>query len=173
MRNRNNIGDLLERNSFFLKLSKSKLAFILIVIVFISSIIVNNYFHSVSAPFIYIEATKLDEEPEKYFSLINPESYGIQTIFDESTNVKINFKVFSDIMLSNQVYGTTTEENDYYIMIVEYDNNYYKLKFVPANIYPPITLSLISIITSIISITTISLMFIIFIYKITAYFIPK
>ena len=63
----------------------------------------------------YIEATKFDEKPEKYFPLCTLDSYGIQTIFDENIiEVEIGLDVFSKIFKLQNNLGTKN---------VEYINN--------------------------------------------------
>jgi hypothetical protein len=87
-------------------------------------------------PVYAITATKLDEKPEAYFPLSNPESYGIQAIFDTSNGVEINSEVFSEISACVRAYGTNN---------VEYSNNYYELHLILGDTLPSPILTLLSL----------------------------
>jgi hypothetical protein len=105
-------------------LSKSKLAFILILIVLISSIIANgllsNYLVSEFTPDYNIEAFELDEKPFEVIPYIILEPYGIQAIFNENSSVKISLVVFLEINELIKIYDTHN---------VQYGSNYYRLNF--------------------------------------------
>ena len=86
-------------------------------------------------PVYAITATKLDEKPEAYFPLSNPESYGIQAIFDTSSD-KVTSEVFSEISACVRAYGTNN---------VEYSNNYYELHLILGDTLPSPILTLLSL----------------------------
>ena len=118
----------MESNSFIFKFSKSKLALIFIIIVFISSIIAGNYLFSEYVPTYYLEATELDEKPEKYFPFSNLDSHGIQTIFNSNIGAEVGLEAFLEIDELMSEYKTIN---------VEYANNYYELQFVAIDRFPP------------------------------------
>jgi len=120
----------LESKSFFLKLSNSKLSIIIIALVFVLSAFSIYYLLSEFGPVYFIEATKLDEKPEKYFPFSNLDSYGIQTIFDENfIDVEIGLDVFSEILEMQNSLGTKN---------VEYSNNYYEVQLLSGDRFPPV-----------------------------------
>ena len=114
-------------NSLLLKLSKSKLALILILIVLISSIIasnlLNNYLISEFLPDYYLEAIELDEKPTKFVPYSQIDAYNIQTIFNANIRIETSFVVFleiNELMVKN--YRTSN---------VQYGDSYYRLQFTP------------------------------------------
>ena len=118
------MGYLLESNSFYQKLSKNQLAQILFVFILISSIIagivLNNYLFSEFYPEYLVEAIELDEKPTEYIPYIMLEPYGIQSIFTSNISLKISYNVFIGINNLMENYP-----ND----VVEYDNQYYRLRY--------------------------------------------
>ena len=121
----------MESKSFLLKLCKSKLSVIMIGLVFVLSAFSLLYIFSEFGPVYFIEATKLDEEPEKYFLLNNPDFYDIQPIFNSRIGIEIDVDVFSEIMEMQNNFGTKN---------VKYFNNYYEIQMVLGDKFPPYSL---------------------------------
>ena len=126
----------MESKLFFVKLIKSKLSIIIIALVFVLSAFSLLYIFSEFGPVYFIEATKLDEEPEKYFLLNNPEFYGIQRIFNSSIGIEIDEDVISEIMEMQNNFGTKN---------VKYSNNYYEIQLLLGDKFPPYPLLWLSI----------------------------
>ena len=124
---------MLEGNSLFEKLSKNKFSLVLILFVFISSPFAVYYLSSEFGPVYFVEATELDEKPERFFPFSNLDSYGIHSVFDSGSGIKINFEVFSDISEMQTNYETKN---------VEYANDYYELHLVCGDRFPPIPIPL-------------------------------
>lgn len=114
----------MENSSFLLRLSKSKFALIIIVIVIISSGVasnyVNNYIFFELGPDRVVEAIRLDGKPREFIPFSKLDSYNIQTIFNSSTGVEISSKVYYEIWELIRSYDTQN---------VEYGDDYYRLQF--------------------------------------------
>lgn len=107
-----------------MKLTKSKIAFIIIIMVIIASSITSNYINNIIfrefAPEFVVKAIRLDEKPTKFISFKVIDSYGIHTIFDSTTDVPISYPVYTEIRQIINLYETYN---------VEYEENYYRLQF--------------------------------------------
>lgn len=129
----------MKENSFFIRLSKSIPAFILIVLVLVSSILVNqyvnNYMLSEFYPDFVLEAEELDYVPSKYVPFSALISFGIESVFSSSDEVLVSTNVFSKIGKITAEYGTH---------VVKYADNYYRLSFdIPDEVHPGIPLQYI------------------------------
>ena len=78
----------MENNSFLMKLTKSKIAFIVIIIAIIVSSITSNYLNNIIlqeiAPEFVVKAIMLDEKPTEFILFNILDSYGIQSIFNST-----------------------------------------------------------------------------------------
>ena len=165
------MGYLLESTSFYQKLSKNKSAHILLVVILISSIIagtiLNNYIISEFYPDYHVEAIEIDEKPIEYIPYIILEPYGIQSIFTSNISLKISYNVFIGINELMENYP-----ND----VVEYDNQYYKLRYdfhvddTNRNEHFGFALILVSFVSSILFIISVLLLMLILVIKIANYF---
>ena len=114
----------MENNSFLMKLTKSKIAFIIIIIVIIASSITSNYINNIIfrefGPEFVVKTIRLDEKPTEFILFNVLDSYGIQTIFDSTTGVPISYPVYTEIRQIINLHETYN---------VEYESNYYRLQF--------------------------------------------
>lgn len=153
----------MENNSFLMKLTKSKIAFIIIIIAIIVSSITSNYLNNIIlqefAPEFFVKAIKLDEKPTEFILFNTLDSYGIKAIFNSTTGVQISFQIHNEIRQLLSLYDTYN---------IEYEGNYYRLQFdissntgSPTSI--PIPLMILSFAISIISLIATILIIIIII----------
>ena len=153
----------MENNSLLIKLTKNKIAFVILLILIISSSIVSNYVNNIIflefAPKFVIKAIRLDEKPTKIIPFNRLDSYGIQTIFDSTNGVQISYQIYTEMRQLITIYDTDN---------VEYGSNYYRLKFDfpdktegPRSI--PIPLMIISFVFSLLSLIAIIIIAIILI----------
>ena len=103
---------------FFEKLYKEKFFLYLILGVFFLSILACFYFSLVFIPVYFVETTKVDGVPEKYFSYNKLDQYAIQQIFNHDQYLIISSEVFSEILEIQNNFETNN---------VEYSNEYYQL----------------------------------------------
>lgn len=153
----------MENNSFLMKLTKSKIAFIVIIIAIIVSSITSNYLNNIIlqeiAPEFVVKAIMLDEKPTEFILFNILDSYGIQSIFNSTKGVQISFQIHNEIRQLLSLYDTYN---------IEYEGNYYRLQFdisgntgSPPSI--PVPLIIFSFAISIISLIAIILIIIIII----------
>ncbi len=106
---------------------------------------------SIFHPEYDLYATKLDEKPQKYFILADPDSYVLEAILNPGKYVPINSPEDTQIDDMEMIYGTNN---------VEFNSNYYEVGLIVGDAFPPAGLPLIiwaSLIFSATSILTICL----------------
>ena len=131
------------------KLSRINIALVLFTLTFILSAYALNDILTRYGETYGVDATKLNEKPETYFPLDNPDSYVLEAISNPNKAVIIGKEIFSGIYEMQQTYGTKN---------IEFSNNYYKIQLIVGDNFPPYQqfwLSLISMIFSGISIIAI------------------
>ena len=151
----------MEDKSFFLKLSKSTRWFLIIVIVLISSNLVNNYVSSEFLPDFLVTAEQWDYLPSEYVPFSVLDSFDIERVFNSSDGFLVSTNAFFEIGKITANYGTS---------IVKYNEDYYRLRFdvpdegVPYNI--PLQYVILSFAISLISLIMIILIMIILLINI-------
>jgi len=143
-------GKLLRIKLFYTsKLSRINIALVLFTLTFILSAYALNDILTRYGETYGVDATKLNEKPETYFPLDNPDSYVLEAISNPNKTVIIGKEIFSGIYEMQQTYGTKN---------IEFSNNYYEIQLIVGDNFPPYQqfwLSLISMIFSGISIIAI------------------
>jgi hypothetical protein len=122
-------GRLLDIKLFSsLKLSRINVTLVLFTLVFVLSAYTLNDILTHYGATYGVDATKLDEKPETYFPLDNPDSYVLEAISNPNKTVIISKQIFSGIYEMQQTYGTKN---------IEFSNNYYEIQLIVGDRFPP------------------------------------
>jgi len=147
----------MKRFSLPRKLSRTNLALVFLALTLVISVYALNEMQSVYHPEYALYATKLDEKPQKYFSLDNPDSYVLEAILNPRKYVPIGSPEDTQIDDMEATYGTNN---------VEFDSNYYEVNLIVGDKFPPAGLPLIIMVSLVFSATSI---LIICLFKIAQY----
>lgn len=124
------------------KLSKTDLALIFFTLTLILSIVGIYVMVSIYHPVYSVAAFRLDEKPQKYIVLDNPDSYVIEAIRSQST-------VFIPSPQDTKIREITSA----YDGNIEYNGIYYKVGLAMGDKFPPAYLPLTLLVTILISAT--------------------
>ena len=109
-------------------LPKTHLALVFFTLTLLLSIAGRFVAASIFHPTYFVDASKLDYEPDQSVSLENPNDIVLQAINNSHQLVEV--KAFED----TQIYGLRFTNNP---LIVKYDGNYYDITFAVADKFPP------------------------------------
>jgi hypothetical protein len=129
-------------------LSKTTLALVFFALTLVLSVIGLFVMASIFHPDYFISARKLDQKPDQYFTLENPDSYFFQAI---DTSHLVEVRAFED----TEIYGLFVAHNT---SNAQYNNSYYSIGFVIGDNIPPAGLPMFLLAAIVISIIAIAIL---------------
>lgn len=136
----------MKRFSLLKNLSRTDLALVFLALLLVISVYAQIEWPSIFHPVYDLYATKLDEKPQKYFVLVNPDSYVLEAILNPGSYVSINSPEDTQIDDLEATYGTNN---------VEFNNSYYEVDLIAGDKFPPAGLPLIIMASIVFSATSI------------------
>ena len=118
----------LKRFSLPKNLSRTDLALVFLALLLVISVYAQIEWPSIFHPVYDLYATKLDEKPQKYFVLDNPDPYVLEAVLNPGRYVSINSPDDTLIDENEHTYGTNN---------VEFNNSYYEVNLLHGDRFPP------------------------------------
>ena len=118
----------LKRFSLPKNLSRTDLALVFLALLLVISVYAQIEWPSIFHPVYDLYATELDEKPQKYFVLDNPDPYVLEAVLNPGRYVSINSPDDTQIDEKEHTHGTNN---------VEFNNSYYEVTLLYGDIFPP------------------------------------
>ena len=118
----------LKRFSLPKNLSRTDFALVFLALLLVISVYAQIEWPSIFHPVYDLYATKLDEKPQKYFVLDNPDPYVLEAVLNPGRYVSINSPDDTLIDENEHTYGTNN---------VEFNNSYYEVNLLHGDRFPP------------------------------------